>query len=65
MNVEARFVGVWKLGDIRKATPVIMLSLLLMLTAQVVSVVGHLRKDYRTIVGAVLSIISGTIMICM
>ena len=30
-----------------------------MLAAQIVSIVGQLRKDYRTIVGAVLSIISG------
>lgn len=46
------------LRDIRKATPVITLSLVLMLAAQIVNVVGHLRKDYRTIVGAVLSIVS-------
>jgi len=38
---------------------VIILSLVLMLTAEIVSVVGYLRKDYRTIIGAVLSIISG------
>lgn len=46
------------LRDIRKATPMIILSLVLMLAAQIVSVVGHLRKDCRTIVGAVLSIVS-------
>ena len=33
-----------------------------MLIAQIVGVVGHLRKDYRTIVGAVLSIISGNVV---
>jgi len=48
------------IGDIRKATPVIVFSLFLMLVAEIVNVVGYLRKDYRTIVGAVLSIISGT-----
>jgi len=36
-----------------------MASLLLMLTAEIITVVGYLRKDYRTIVGAVLSIVSG------
>lgn len=46
------------LRDIRKATPMIILSLVLMLAAQIVSVVGHLRQDCRTIVGAVLSIIA-------
>jgi len=30
-----------------------------MLVAEIVSVVGYLREDYRTIVGAVLSIVSG------
>ena len=40
----------------------LLLSLVLMLIAQIVGVVGHLRKDYRTIVGAVLSIISGNVV---
>jgi len=30
-----------------------------MLIAEIVTVAGYLRKDYRTIVGAVLSIVSG------
>jgi len=42
----------------------IILSLVLMLAAQIVSVVGHLRNDCRTIVGAVLSIVAGKIMTC-
>jgi len=38
---------------------VIILSLVLMLAAEIVNIVGYLRKDYRTIIGAVLSIVSG------
>jgi len=49
-------------GDIRKATPVIIFSLILMLAAEIVNIVGYLREDYRTIVGAVLSIISGKLL---
>ena len=49
----------YDVGDIRKATPVIIFSLVLMLSADIVSIVGYVRKDYRTIVGAILSIVSG------
>jgi len=34
-----------------------------MLAAEVVNIVGYLREDYRTIVGAVLSIISGELLL--
>jgi len=34
-----------------------------MLVAEIVTVVGYLRKDYRTIVGAVLSIVSGKLAV--
>ena len=33
-----------------------------MLAAEIVNIVGYLREDYRTIVGAVLSIISGKLL---
>jgi len=44
---------------------VIILSLILMLSAQIVNVIGHVRQDYRTIVGAVLSIVSGEIILTL
>ena len=36
-----------------------MFALILMFSAQVINVVGYMRQDYRTVVGAILSIISG------
>ena len=34
-----------------------------MLAAEIVNIVGYMREDYRTIVGAVLSIISGELLL--
>ena len=46
-------------GGIRKATPAILLSLALMVAAEVLSIVGYLRNDVKTLAGGVLFIVSG------
>lgn len=50
-------------GGIRKATPVILVSMVLMTVAETLSIVGYCRRDYRTIVGGIVSIVAGILCI--
>lgn len=56
-------------GSIRKSSPVIVLSLLVLITALGFATIGNNKKDSRTLVGAVLYIFAGgflfkTILLC-
>ena len=46
-------------GAMRRASPVVVLSLLILFVALGFSTVGNSKRDYKTLVGAVLYVVGG------